>query len=1033
MDRRTETSKTFTGDHPGEFKTELYAGAEHFKDANGAWIDIDTELGASKDGKRQNKANSFVLTVADSATDGSLASLGLDARHSVGFSLEGAAKVAAKADKSSVTYAQTHKDTDVRLISARTGLKEELILHSPAAPDHFIFPLQLKGLTASINPAGDIVYRDAAGAERARTPHGFMTDANVDPRSGVAPMSRGVTYALIPQKTGVAIEVRLDRAWLDDAARAYPVIVDPEIKTGAGADDTYLSSAYPNTNTSYEGTLQIGTYNSGGDIREGYVRFDTSVLTGATIQWAALVMAERSSWDCSRQPGPVYRVTSDWNGRTLTWNNQPSINYTAYPGVMAGMNACPNRSGVWEITPAVATWAATPTQNFGLSIRSDHYDNLAWKTWSTTEGGGPPRLDVTYNHAPANAAKVKPGNYGRVVPPNTTVTAIYSDPDGTPGQILFRVQDLAGNLLDYAWSGQVCSGCQASTLLPSRPEGWYFLSAIGYDGQYASPAWTAPTYLFVDTHPPDVPTDVIPAVSAVVSNPITVSARYSEYWTWPGELLFVVYNTAGQQVTYVWKPVPQDPADPNNPPLCSGCVGTTTLPTLANGTYDLYTYAYDGALSGAVVRRITVVDGPTTTSTSSTTVLPTTTTAPTTTTTVPPTTTTAPTTTTTVPPTTTTTIPTPHAPDAPANVAVDGVRSREGRGEATVVWSRPTQLNGSELRGYMLTIDPDCACTGINVTDPDATSSLVTGLSLGTTYTFRVRATSSAGGGTLSAPVSATPMPRVMSWNVQRNLPQGGDIANLDQIANVIRSHEADVVGLQEVTKDQVDTLALMLAWPEGYWYQTKNPGSHNDPDFDFCPQGFPTPGSFPECIPFGDAILSRFPLDNRLPRLLTPSQTESGHEDRVLLRGKITFENGSYLYAYNTHLASKGTDAERDTQAQEAVVAIQQDRDASGVGFRAVLTCDCNSDPVCFCDSDPLADPAIRTLRGAFLDGWATAHPNDDPRSSGLTGSYDSQGNPTRRLDYAFFGRQDGMAVTTADVDQTRGLSDHRPVIVQP
>lgn len=633
MDRRTETSKTFTGDHPGELKTELYAGAKHFKDAKGAWMDIDTELSASKGGKRQNKANSFALTVADSSAEGALASVALDAQHSVGFSLEGAAKVTAIADKSSVTYARTHKDTDVRLTSVRTGLKEELVLHSTAAPDRFVFPLELKGLTASIDEGGDIVYRDAAGTERARTPHGFMTDANVDARSGQGPMSRGVTYALVPHTNGVAIEVLLDRAWLDDPARAYPVTVDPEIKTGAGADDTYVSSAYPTTNSSYAGDLHIGTYNSGGDVRQGYVRFDTAPLNGAIVQWAALVMAERSSWDCSRQPGPVYRITSDWNGRNITWNNRPPVDPTAYSGVMAGMNACPNRSGVWEITPAVAHWAANPAQSFGLFIRTVENDNLAWKTWSSTEGGGPPRLDVTYNHQPLNAADVKPAQYGRVVPPGiNTASAIYSDPNSTAGQVAFWVRDTAGNTLWSAWSAQVCSGCRATVTLPDLAEGWYYLSAIGYDGQHFSPAWTGPTYYFVDRHAPDVPTDVIPAAGAVVSNPITVSARYSEYWTWPGHLLFVVNDTAGQQVTHVWKPVPQDPADPNNPQLCSGCVGTTTLPNLANGTYDVYTYAYDGAWSPGVVRRITVVDGPTTTTSSTTT-----TTAPTTTTTtVPP-------------------------------------------------------------------------------------------------------------------------------------------------------------------------------------------------------------------------------------------------------------------------------------------------------------------------------------------------------------------------------------------------------------
>ena len=347
MERRTETSKTFTGDRPGEFKTELYAGVKHFKNAKGDWVDIETELGASKDGKRQNKANSFALTVADSSTGGALASVVLDAQHSVGFSLEGAAKVPATADKSSVTYAKTHKDTDVRLTSVRTGVKEELVLHSSAAPDLFVFPLELKGLSASLNDGGDVVYRDVAGTERARTPHGFMTDANVDARSGEGPTSRGVTYALIPHKNGQAIEVRLDRAWLDDPARAYPVTVDPEIKIGAGADDTFVSSLNTTWNHSYASVLNIGTYNSGGDRNYGYVRFDTTPLNGATVTWAALVMAERSSWDCTRQPGPVYRVTSDWNGRNLVWGNQPALDPTAYSGVMAGMNACPNRESAW--------------------------------------------------------------------------------------------------------------------------------------------------------------------------------------------------------------------------------------------------------------------------------------------------------------------------------------------------------------------------------------------------------------------------------------------------------------------------------------------------------------------------------------------------------------------------------------------------------------------------------------------------------------------------------------------------------------
>lgn len=71
-ERRTATSKTFVGDHPGEFRTEVYTAPIHFRDAHGHWADIKDNLGASKDGRRHNGANSFDLSVADSATDAAL-------------------------------------------------------------------------------------------------------------------------------------------------------------------------------------------------------------------------------------------------------------------------------------------------------------------------------------------------------------------------------------------------------------------------------------------------------------------------------------------------------------------------------------------------------------------------------------------------------------------------------------------------------------------------------------------------------------------------------------------------------------------------------------------------------------------------------------------------------------------------------------------------------------------------------------------------------------------------------------------------
>ena len=170
VERRTATSKTFVGDEPGQLRTELYDAPVHFKDPQGRWTEIDDLLGASTDGRRRNGANAFGLSIADSAADKALARLAVDTTHSVGFALEGAADVKGNADARSVTYAKVRHDTDVRLTSRRTGVKEELILASPAAPDRFVFPLELKGLTASLNQFGDVVYRDESGAERGPGP-----------------------------------------------------------------------------------------------------------------------------------------------------------------------------------------------------------------------------------------------------------------------------------------------------------------------------------------------------------------------------------------------------------------------------------------------------------------------------------------------------------------------------------------------------------------------------------------------------------------------------------------------------------------------------------------------------------------------------------------------------------------------------------------------------------------------------------------------------------------------------------------------
>jgi hypothetical protein len=92
-----------------------------------------------------------------------------------------------------------------------------------------VFPLALDGLTARINEEGAVVYEDDAGQTRFETPPGWMMDSALEGgEAGV--VSHGVTYRLVDREGGQALEVKVDRAWLDDPARVYPVTVDPTYK-----------------------------------------------------------------------------------------------------------------------------------------------------------------------------------------------------------------------------------------------------------------------------------------------------------------------------------------------------------------------------------------------------------------------------------------------------------------------------------------------------------------------------------------------------------------------------------------------------------------------------------------------------------------------------------------------------------------------------------------------------------------------------------------------------------------------------------
>lgn len=402
VDLRTETSKVFATADPSRNEARLYSGPVHFRDAEGAWREIDTTL-ASVGSVARPAATGFGLELPLNATAG-LVRFEVDASHSVSYSLAGALPTVGALAGPTVTHDEVLPGVGIELTALTRGVKEELVLSSPATPREYLFALGLEGLTASIDSLGDVILRDQSGTARVRFPAGFMIDSNtsVDGAEGVE-SSGGVTYELVAPVPGVQLlRMRLDDAWLDAPERVFPVRVDPtQVLIGADADDTYVNSCYPNNDYS---TL-VHSKAGGSDCqRAHYAKFNLAAVAGKTIDSAELSEYNEYSYSCQARTVNVYRVTQSWVGSGVRSWPGPSF---ATPAVATayeshGYNTgCPGASIKWPITDLVRQWQSGALPNYGISLRvtdTTSSDPYTYKEFKTSETGiGTPHLIVLYS------------------------------------------------------------------------------------------------------------------------------------------------------------------------------------------------------------------------------------------------------------------------------------------------------------------------------------------------------------------------------------------------------------------------------------------------------------------------------------------------------------------------------------------------------------------------------------------------------------------------------------------------------------
>ncbi|MFR9794354.1 DNRLRE domain-containing protein [Streptomyces sp. MS06] len=413
---RTANSKEFQNPD-GTQTTRVYTDPVHYQDSSGAWQDIDTSLvpadkakGAAKDtakaGDRLAAASDDTgLTLARHGDDRNLAELKVDdGRHAVGFGLTGAGAADARVHDDAAHYEGIRRDSDVVLKAAHGAVKETIVLKSADAPHTWTFPLELGGLTPSLDAHGAVLLKDAAGKAQAVIPKGWMEDSSHDPKTGGPALSGDVDYRLVHHGAQWSLEVDLDDTWLNAPERVFPVKVDPSVDDIDTNGDSFVQDDWPDSNFAGDDELKIGSYDAGGSRAISYMRFDnvTSQLKNRYILNADLGLYNVWSSSCTAQKMTVNRVGGSWSSTTVTWNNRPpsASNVIASDSFAYGTDCGGSKYRVIKLgqngTDLVQGWVDGSITNNGLAIWADFTTSGPWKRFGSANSTNKPYLAITH-------------------------------------------------------------------------------------------------------------------------------------------------------------------------------------------------------------------------------------------------------------------------------------------------------------------------------------------------------------------------------------------------------------------------------------------------------------------------------------------------------------------------------------------------------------------------------------------------------------------------------------------------------------
>ena len=280
---------------------------------------------------------------------------------------------------SRLVYNNVYSNTNVVYDLQGNQLKESIILQQyDEALWGYRYTLDTGDLIPVMNDEQQINLCDPVSGEIIMTmPAPYLVDNNGE-------YNYDVEVSLVSNGGSYLLSYYLPRAWLADADRTWPVILDPIISADGSYSNMRDRTIAETVEEAYNlGSIRCGYHEDYGKMWIFMQYVALPAITSADVVVEATITLRKLENSSASAVVEVHKVEGTWDSETITWANKPDHNESVedYTVCLAA------GSYTWTITDIVRDWYASANTGmmFKISNEEEAAQTANWKQFASSD------------------------------------------------------------------------------------------------------------------------------------------------------------------------------------------------------------------------------------------------------------------------------------------------------------------------------------------------------------------------------------------------------------------------------------------------------------------------------------------------------------------------------------------------------------------------------------------------------------------------------------------------------------------------